>query len=273
MSVILKSIPRSRKLYITRKLHDNLASRAAAGPAEPGLDAYVARLAELVKALAISSPPPRSADANRLVLLGRVETISGEIDTLYRHTESYVRVESRRRLRRDATHAVAVHEAAFPDGLAHLEDPLCDERWLFRTTIAILRSPRLLPALKAIGLPTTWLDAWNVWLVRATENDEALEASLKARTDSQRAGQDPAMDFLEICVALRRQAACRAAFSDKPRLAESKALLAPLLEEIASVRAALVAGATGADLAKKPAVPSEPIEQTTPRGGGKDLPN
>lgn len=255
----LNQIPRAEKRDIAQKLHDNLAARAESGPPEPALDAYIAELAAVVQALTAPLAGNLLADAQRTARLAELEAADCEVDTAYRHVESYIDVESRRRAGPNVALALALHKAAFPDGLAHIDDPIPDENRLCRESLAILRSGDFASTVAAIALPLAWLDSWEVWLTRSEALYGEIEKARTARRSHVSAGQDAETEFVELCVRLRRYVASRARSSDKVRVAEGKALLAPLLDAMARLRATAAARATLRENEKKPAMPAAPV--------------
>lgn len=255
----LNRVPRAEKRDVARKLHDNLAQRLAKGPAEPALDAYIPELAAAVQALDAPIVGNLLADADRTARLAQLDRLDSEVDTSYRHIAGYVDVEAHRRVGPSVVHALALQKAAFPDGLAHVDDPVPDENRLCRESLTVLRSPEYAPTVAAIGLPTEWLNSWETWLGQSESIHGAIEQARTARKTHVSAGQDAEIDFVEICVRLRAYVGSRAARSDKPRVAEGKTLLAPLLDVVARQRATAAARATHRENEKK-AAPVAPVE-------------
>lgn len=75
----------------------------------------------------------------------------------------------------------ALHDAAFPDGLAHIDDPVPQENQLCRGAVTILRAPEHAPAIAAIGLPAVWLAA----LQKAEKERAARETRKKKQAPPQ----------------------------------------------------------------------------------------
>ncbi|MRG93612.1 hypothetical protein [Polyangium spumosum] len=240
----LDQIPRAEKRDIAKKLKDNLTARAVKGPPEPALDAYIDECAEVVDELDAHVTGNVLAEAERTARLAQLASADDEVDTWYRHIESYIDIEARRRTSPFALQAAAVHQAAFPDGLAHVDDPIADENRICRETLVILRSPEHAATLTAIELPSIWLEKWET----ALDKSDALLAEVeKARTDKRKhvgAGRDAETDWVELMVRLRRYVSSRAKRSETARLQEGKTLLAPLLDAMAKLRAEAAARAT-----------------------------
>lgn len=77
----LTQVPRAEKRDIARKLHTSLATRAAAGPAEPALDEYIPQLASLVQALSGPITGNLLADAERTARLAELDGVDVDVDT------------------------------------------------------------------------------------------------------------------------------------------------------------------------------------------------
>lgn len=240
----LDQIPRAEKRDIARKIKDNLSARTAKGPSEPALDAYIAECTEVIDALDAHVTGNVLAQAERTARLAKLASADDAVDTWYRHLENYIGVESRRRVSPHALNAAAVYQAAFPDGLAHVDDPIADENRICRDALLALRAPEHAATLAAIELPMGWLERWET----ALDTSDALLAEVeKARTDKRAhvgAGQDAETEWVELMVRLRRYVSSRAKRSDTARIQEGKALLAPLLDAMARLRAEAAARAT-----------------------------
>lgn len=258
MTVSLNTIPRTEKRDVARRLHDNLADRAAAGPAEPALDEYVPELATVVQALSGPIVGSLLADAQRTARLADLEMADVEVDRYYRHIESFLDVESRCRAGVNVVAALALHKAAFPDGLAHIDAPVPDENRLCHESLIILRSEEYAPTLTAIELPMGWLDKWEVALQRSEAIYGEIEKARTARRAHVSAGLDAEAELVELCVRLRRYIGSRAKSSDKARVAEGRELLAPLLDAMAQLRATAAARAALRENEKKAAKPPAP---------------
>jgi len=244
MAANLNQIPRPEKRDIAHALHHNLAARAAAFPPEPALDAFIPELDALVKALDASVAGNTAAAAERLARLADLDTADDEVDTWYRHIESFVSIEANRRTGPNVQGAANLHHAAFPDGLAHVNDPVADENRICRTALDILRSAEFAPVVAAILLPTGWLDRWEKALDGSDMLNAEIEKARAARKTHISTGQDAEADFVELMPRLRRYVASRAKASDTARIAEGKELLAPLLDAMARLKATAALRAT-----------------------------
>jgi hypothetical protein len=250
MAANLNQIPRAQKRDIAQKVVANLVDRATKGPAEPALDAYTVELGDIAGALDTQVTGNVLADAKRTARLARLDAADDQVDTCYRHVESYVSVEARRRTGPNVALALALHGTAFPDGLEHVDDAIDDENRLCRESLSVLRSTEHAPTVEAIELPLAWLDKWEAAL---EESDAAFDAVEKARTAKKTAvdlGRDAETDWVEAMVRLRRYVGSRAKRSDTARVAEGKELLAPLLDTLAQLRSEAASRATRRENAK-----------------------
>ena len=257
MTIGLQKIPRAEKRDITSKIITNLESRAAKGPAEPGLDAYIAECKVVADALGVHVDGNLAANAERTARLVLLEAADDDVDAWYRHIYTYLDVEALRKTSPNKDAAAALRETAFPDGLEHIDDAIADENRLCRAALLTLRDPAYADTLKAIELPVDWLDRWDTAL---TTSDTLLADVEKARLDKRAhigAGQDAENEWVELMLRLRRYVASRAKRSEKEKVAEGKELLAPLLNCLAKLRAEAKARATrkGKGTTKKGEVP------------------
>lgn len=244
MSATLNQIPRAEKREIATKVLANLKARAAQGPAEPALDAYIPELTDIEAVLDTQVTASTLADAKRVARLARLDAADDAVDTWYRHIESYLEIEARRRASPHAAAAGALHEAAFSDGLAHINDSIADENRICRDALVILRSNEHAATVQAIELPAVWFDRWETAL---DESDTAYKDVDAARSDKQssvNAGRDAEAEWVELFVRLRRYVSSRAKRSDTARIQEGKALLAPLLDVLGKLKAQAAARAT-----------------------------
>ncbi|MBK9260589.1 MAG: hypothetical protein IPM54_12285 [Polyangiaceae bacterium] len=167
------------------------------------------------------------ADAKRVARLARLDAADDAVDTWYRHIESYLEIEARRRASPHAAAAGALHEAAFSDGLAHINDPIADENRICREALVILRSSEHAATVQAIELPAVWFDRWETAL---DESDAAYKDVDAARSDKQssvNAGRDAEAEWVELSCACGDTYRAERNDLDTARIQEGKALLAP----------------------------------------------
>lgn len=244
MAPNLHHIPRPDKRDIATKVLDLLKARAAAGPAEPALDAYIPELDDVEQALALHVEGSATAQGQRAARLVRLEFADDNVDRWYRHTENFLDAVA---LMRTGEHAKAVrfiHTAAFPAGLAYIDTAIADENRQCRDAITILQLPEHQPTLAAIEFPLIWLTRWSAAL---DESDAALKDIHESRTTRQshiQGGQDAEDAWVETFVRLRKYIGSRAKKSDTARIQEGEVLLAPLLDTLKKMGALAASRAT-----------------------------
>lgn len=253
MATNLNQFPRAEKRDIAQKVLVKLTARAQKGPQEAALDGYIGELEEVGKALDTHVAGNAQADGQRTARLARLDGADDAVDTWYRHVESYVFVEGKRRTGANVALALALHEAAFPDGLAHVDDLVTDENRLCRESLSVLRATEGAATVAAIGLPLAWLDQWEKAL---SESDAAFDEVAVARTAKKvhvGQGRDAEAEWVELMVRLRRYVASRAKRGDTVRIDEGKELLAPLLDGMARLRSNAASRATRREKAQQAA--------------------
>jgi len=237
MAVKVSQIPRAEKRDIAQKILENLKARKTAGPAEPALDEYVVELTDIAGALSTHVSGHVAADALRAARLQKLDAADDDVDRWYRHIESYLDVESRRRTSPHADEAGALHEAAFPEGLAPVDAAIADENRVCRDALLVLRSPEWEKTLLAIELPPAWLQKWDEAI---TSSETTLVEVETARQDKRAhidSGRNAEAEWVEAMIRLRKYVASRAKKSDIERVKEGEALLAPLLVVMAKLKA------------------------------------
>jgi hypothetical protein len=253
MNVSMRAIVRPEKHDVAVAVLGNLQARATKGPAEPGLDVYIVELSDIVGALGTHVEGKTLAEAARTARLARLEIADDVVDTWYRHIESYVDVEANRKTGAFVVGAGALHHAAFPDGLAHIDDPIRDENRICRDSLTVLRSPEHGATVQGIKLPTGWLAEWEAALDESDAANKALDAARTEKHSSVSAGRDAEGEWVELFVRLRRYVASRAKRGDTARIQEGKELLAPLLDVLGRLKAQAAARETRREKAAKPA--------------------
>lgn len=244
MSTNLKQVSRPEKRDIIGKVITLLEARAAAGPAEPALDAYISELHLVAGPLNMHVEGQTTSQAQRAARLTRVEKADAQVDRLYRHVESYLDVEARVPFGEYALAAEQLHHTAFPDGLAHIDDPIRDENRYCRTALDVLHSAEHATTLNAIGFPMTWLNQWQTALNESDAAYADLEQSKLDKHTHIGAGQEAEDAWVEVFVRLRKYIASRAKKSDTARVREGEALLAPLTTVLKQMAATAAARAT-----------------------------
>ncbi len=188
MSASLDQIHRAEKAAISKALHARLSARFTRGPAEPELDDYIPQLADVARRLAVPPNNPVSEEAERARRIAAVVSADDEVDTYLRHIEGYLTVEALRRTGPNGGAARALHDAAFPDGLAHIDDRIVEENFHCRASLAILKAPERAATLAALELPREWLVRWEAAL---DASDAAISEVLRTMA-AKDAGAPPA---------------------------------------------------------------------------------
>lgn len=245
MSIPIQQIARAEKRAIALALYANLSVRFRKGQPEHALDDFLPQLMDVAARLnpATSGGGGGGGEVDRAQRILAIVAADDEVDTYLRHIEGYLAVEALRRTGPKVAVAKAVHDAAFPDGLAHIDDRIVEENSHCRASLAILRAPGNAAALAALELPPAWLDRW----------EEALDASDAAVSEGLRAlaaegtgapptqpssNRDPEADWVDLMARLRRYMASRAALDDATRIEEGRALLRPLFDALQALRVA-----------------------------------
>ncbi len=237
MSVTLDQIPRAEKIAITKALHARLSARFQKGPPEVELDDYLPQLLDVARRL--DAAPGDVSEEERARRIAAVVSADDEVDTYLRHIEGFLAVEGMRRTGPNGALAKALHDQAFPDGLAHIDDRIVEENFHCRASLAVLRAPEHAATLAAIAFPLGWLDHWETAL---DASDAAISEVL--RTIAAQSGpapaaaddRDPEDDWVEIMVRLRRYVAGRAEIDDIARKDEGRELLRPLFDALQRLR-------------------------------------
>jgi hypothetical protein len=254
MSASLDQIPRPEKAAISKALHARLGARLQKGPPEPELDDYVPQLADVARRLEVPVHDGVSDEAERARRIAAVVSADDEVDTYLRHIEGYLAVEALRRTGQNGALAKALHDAAFPDGLAHIDDRIVEENFHCRTSLAVLKAPERATTLAALELPHEWLVRWETAL---DASDAAIAEVLRsiAAKESQAAGVQPHAQgdvegsWVERMVRLRRYVANRAERDDVGRIEEGRELLRPLFDALQKLR--MGAGAATSTMPKR----------------------
>ena len=241
MSVPIQQIPVAEKRAIARALYANLSARFRKGQPEHALDDFLPQLIDV--AARLNTTRATGAPVDRAQRILAIVSADDEVDTYLRHIEGFLAVEALRRTGPNGALAKALHDTAFPDGLAHIDDRIIEENSHCRASLAILRAPENLAALASLELPPAWLDRWEEAL---DASDTAVSEGLRA-TAAEDAGapvadpstnRDPEADWVDLMARLRRYVAGRAARDDAARIDEGRTLLRPLFDALQALRVA-----------------------------------
>ena len=182
-----------------------------------------------------------SDEADRARRIAAVVSADDEVDTYLRHIEGYLAVEAMRRTGPNGALAKALHDAAFPDGLAHIDDRIVEENFHCRSSLAVLKAPEHATSLAALELPREWLVRWDTAL---DASDAAIAEVLRsiAAKETETAGAQPHANedveasWVDLMVRLRRYVANRAERDDVVRIEEGRELLRPLFDALQKLR-------------------------------------
>jgi hypothetical protein len=237
MTVPIQQIQRAQKRAIALALYANLSARFRRGPPEVALDDFLPQLQDVATRLnATRQGSPLDREQRILAIV----SADDEVDTYLRHIEGYLAVEALRRTGANKAKAKALHDLAFPDGLAHIDDRIVEENFHCRASLTILRAPEHSATLKALELPPVWLDRWEAALDASdSAQSQALRASaIEAAGGSaaEAATQDPEADWVDLVARLRRHVTGRAARDDAARIEEGRVLLRPLFDALQALR-------------------------------------
>lgn len=237
MSASLDNIQRAEKAAISKALHARLSARFAGGPPEPELDDYIPQLADIARRLSVPVGDAASPEGERARRIAAVVSADNEVDTYLRHIEGYLAVEAIRRTGQNGPLARALHDAAFPDGLAHIDDRIVEENFHCRASLAVLRAPENAAALAALQVPQEWLVRFETAL---DASDAAISEVMRTMAASKEGGArtqaDPDADWANLMGRLRRYVTGRAEHDDVRRIEEGRELLRPLFDALQKLR-------------------------------------
>jgi hypothetical protein len=232
----LARIPRDEKRRIAAEVHDNLVARATSGPPDAIVDPFIAKSATVRDALATQVDDKSMALAERSALLAENDGDDDEVDRWYRHAFRYLEVEALRRRVPDHAAINALLTAAYPQGLAHVDDRIPDQNEMVRQTLTTLRNPEYASAVAAIGLPIVWLDALE-WAVKKSDASfAAYQAALGQASSAVAMGRDAEDDWVEWARGLSHAIALRSNGADADVVEQNKALIAPLTIAVQHLR-------------------------------------
>ncbi|AKT43804.1 hypothetical protein [Chondromyces crocatus] len=265
----LRNISRPEKLTVARSIHANLIARQSNGPAEEGLDTYIPVIASLIAELAGHVDGKAAAGTEHQALLGRAELADIEVDTWYRHIERYLSVEANRRGGAHVVGARAVHSAACPKGLAHVDERIPVQNAFCRGMLEALRRPVNAGILTSIEFPMAWLDRLEAALTESEASQRDLAGVRQDKRVHVGLGRDAEEAWIDVMSRLRSYVANRAGRHDLARRAEGDSLLAPLRTVLERLRAEAAARKTRRENADAPEAegPQAPCAREAPAAG------
>lgn len=241
----LTDVPRSDKLDIARSVLHALQNRQQGGSPEPALDVFIAELTSVAAALEV--PPARAltgdrGESTRAGLLARADAADVEVDTWLRHIESFLNVEASRRSGPNVGAARSLYTSVCPDGLAHIDARVVDENAHCRETLGVLKDPENASIIAMLELPATWLAKFEAALVES----EAAVAEVIAARDAHAAtgGRTEEDEWVDLMIRLRKYMGSRSRRTDFVTIAESRAIVRPLIDTLQKMRADAASRAT-----------------------------
>ncbi|MRG97475.1 hypothetical protein [Polyangium spumosum] len=254
-------LSRTEKALISRQLCDKLTERAQLGPSEPALDIFIPQLDTIALRLESHVVGKSAANAARVAHVDRIGKADGNVDTWGRHVESFLQIEGRRPHGALAAAARLLHAAAFPEGLAFLDDRVPDENAKMRHALTVLRAPEHAQTLAGILFPFEWLDRLEAAL---QESDQAYADRGAARGTQEEhvlLGKNAEADWRDIVKRLQKYVESRASAGDLHKEAENRALLAPLHDAVAHAKAVAATRKT-----RRAKTQAAPVTETTTTG-------
>jgi hypothetical protein len=250
----LDRIPRTEKKRITHLIQANLVARQAAGPADPALDEFIPLVAASAAALDEQVEGKQAAEGDRQVELAHQDECDDEVDTLLRLLEALFHAESHRRHGPNVATALALYQAAFPDGLEHIDDRIVVENAHCRATLTILSAPEHAAALAALKLPADWLPRFGQALDASDAATVAVDAARLSKGSAVAGGKNAELQWTLLMKRLSSHLNGRA-----DQGASAKTLLAPLI-----AANALLNAQTSARKTRKAAAATPAAAQVTP---------
>lgn len=241
MAAQLKRIPRKEKLEIANQVRDKLVARADARkagglPADPGYDEFVVDLDATIADLTPEVQGVQNADATRTKRLADLDEADDEVDYGYRLVEGFLDSHGKRRHGAYVAAARKLHDTAFRDGLAHIDDAIPDENRLCREALDLLQSADWAPVVTGIALPQVWLKDWEVAINLSDTLYKGLTDARTKRKEHVGSGQDGELGWQEVMTRFRKFVGSRTKRSDKTLVAEAKDLTAPLTDALEKMR-------------------------------------
>jgi len=248
----LSRIPRDEKRRIASDVHDNLVDRATSGPADGILDPFIAKSAAIRDALAEHVGDKSAAIAERTALLAECDINDDEVDRWYRHIFRYLEVEALRRHAPEHALIDALLAAAYPIGLAHIDDRIPDQNEQVRKSLEALRNPEYSTTLTAILLPSTWLDALEAATKKSDGSFAAYQASIGEASTAVAMGRDAEGEWVLWARALGHAIALRSSGASGDIVEEGKRLLDPLNQAVRRLRSQARTRASKRDQSETP---------------------
>lgn len=240
----LEKIPRAEKLTIIRIIVQSLKDRREKNAEEPVLDAFIPEFDEIITRLDTHVSGTAVTQGDRAALLAAADESDDQVDTMLRHVENFLGVEARRRTGANVIRARILYAAAFPDGLAHVDDRVIEENNHCRDTISVLRVPENTATLQAIGFPVSWVDLFEAAVKKSDADYDALLKGRTAKSTHISQAQDVEVDWEDAMLRLRHHIAGRARRSEIEKKVEGQKILDPLASAVKKLRVDAASRAT-----------------------------
>ncbi len=232
----LSKLARDEKRRIAAEIHDNLVARSTKGPPDSILDPFIAKTAHVRDALATRVDDKSSALAERSALLAQNDVDDDQVDRWYRHCYRYLEVELLRRHGLEDAAVEALQKAAYPDGLAHVDDRIPDQNDQVHKAITIFRNPEVAVTLAAIEFPLAWIDSLDQSVQKSDASFAAYQSAIGQTATAVALGRDAEDDWVEWARALNHAIAWRSTGADVAMVEECKRIIDPLTNAVRLLR-------------------------------------
>lgn len=240
----LSQIPRDEKRRIADETQALLVARAANAPPDPILDPFIPRTAAVGNALATRVEEKTAANAERIALLTQCDIEDDEVDRWDRHIYWYIDTETLRRHAPRHAAIVALKNAAYPNGLAHIDDRIPDQNESVRATSAVLGHPDHADVIADIQLPSAWIGSLDIAVKKSEACFTAYQAAMGDGTTAVALGKDAESDWVSWARAISHAIALRTSGIDHAEAEAIQQLIAPLTNAVRLLRAHAKARAT-----------------------------
>jgi hypothetical protein len=265
----ISRIPRDDQPGIARSIEGRLSQRKASGQDEPSLDVFIPELNAAANRLDAHVAGKTLANAARATRVAHRDRCDDSVDTWCRHIEGFLSIEGHRRTGPHVADALALHNAAFPDGLTHLDDPVVEQNVHCSASLSVLREPEHAATIEAIGLPVAWIGAFEDALNASKAAQEEVSEARADKSVHVELGRDAEAEWADVMRRLRKQITSRGKRGGVEKAAEGLQLLEPLLSAIQKLESEYAARVTRRS---KKGAPTAPVGSgaapTAPVGSG-----
>lgn len=238
-------LPRADKLAVAKAIAGRLQKRIDdGGAAEPGLDAFQTEINANILRIEKHSSGVAGVKGTRAALLAASDESDDVVDCWLRKHVGFFNAEATRRTGPLAARARALFDAAFPDGLAHVDERVVDENEHCRAAIQVFRAPENADTMTALEVPAGWVDSFEAAVVESDADYNALAARRSEKSSHIDQAQDAEEEWEDILIRFRHHIAGRAKKNDAAKRNESRELIDPLLAAVKKMRSDAEARAT-----------------------------